>query len=73
MIPPELEIKAREMVIETVELGGRLWTHVTLATVELLVEAVALDLHEREQARERCDEMSPWLRNLKLVGRPSTS
>jgi hypothetical protein len=73
MMPPELEIKAREMVIETVELGGPLWKHVTPATVELLVEAVALDLHERQQARERGDEMSPWLRNLRRVGRPSTS
>jgi len=66
MIPPDIEIKARHLVEEAFNLGGELWRHVTPATIELLVEAVALDLQERERA----DDLP---RPHDLSGRPSSN
>jgi len=64
VIPPEIEIRARELVIEAIELGGDLWKYVSPATVELIVEAVAVDLLERGD-----DKDEP--RNQRDFGRPS--
>lgn len=58
MIPAELELRARELVREAIELGGNLWKYVTPASIELLVEAVALDLQDREERQERADNDS---------------
>jgi len=52
MIPQELELRARELVLEAIDLGGELWQYVTPATIELIVEAIALDLREREERDE---------------------
>jgi hypothetical protein len=49
MIPPQLELRARELVREAIELGGEVWHYISPATIELMVEAVALDLFEREE------------------------
>ena len=48
MIPPQLELRARELVREAIDLGGEVWNYISPATIELMVEAVALDLFERE-------------------------
>ena len=60
MIPPELELRAREMVLEAAERGGELWQHVSPATVELLIEAVAQDIHA-EADRENAPALPPHL------------
>ncbi len=49
MISPQLELRARELVREAIDLGGEVWNYISPATIELMVEAVALDLREREE------------------------
>ena len=46
MVPPEILIVARQLVLDAVEHGGELWEHVSPSTVELLVQAVAGDLQD---------------------------
>jgi len=58
IIPPQIEIQARTLVVEALELGGELWKHVSPATIELLVEAVALDLLEREERSDPPEDFS---------------
>ena len=59
MIPPQLELRARELVREAIELGGELWQHVSPATIELMVEAVAVDLREREEQADSPADVHP--------------
>lgn len=59
MIPPQLELRARELVREAIELGGELWQYVSPATIELMVEAVAVDLREREEQADPAAAVHP--------------
>jgi hypothetical protein len=52
MISPQLELRARELVREAIDLGGDVWNYISPATIELMVEAVALDLRERDEQSE---------------------
>jgi hypothetical protein len=45
-IEPDLEVRARELVMEAMAFGGEMWEHLTPATIDALVKAVAGDLRE---------------------------
>ena len=61
MISPQLELRARELVREAIELGGEVWHYISPATIELMVEAVALDLFEREERPDHPADIHPGL------------
>jgi len=62
----ELELRARELVIEAINNGGEMWVYATPATIEVLVEAIVVELRERNAQAEVAQNL------LRSVSPPST-
>jgi hypothetical protein len=61
VISQKLELRARELVTEAVNNGGEMWVYVTPATVEVLVEAIVLELRERNGQQDLLRRVPPPL------------